>query len=226
MNNKIIIIGAGVAGLSAGCYARMNGYDVTIFEAGSAAGGCCTSWKRKGYTFDGCIHSLEGSSSKSSLNRIWQELKALSGTIVVNHDEFIRYRSAGKEVVFYADPQRLERHLKNISPEDARPILRRTPRGRSLLESPRSREISSRGIRRCRAAFARWTRAHRGACGSQRPTTAQRPLPTLPAGRPRFRSRVESRSKLRAFRSCPGRRRGRKARAGKRPQSAEARRCP
>ena len=28
MNKKIIIIGAGIAGLSAGCYLRMNGYHV------------------------------------------------------------------------------------------------------------------------------------------------------------------------------------------------------
>ncbi len=27
MGKKIVIIGAGIAGLSAGCYARMNGYD-------------------------------------------------------------------------------------------------------------------------------------------------------------------------------------------------------
>ena len=36
--DKLIIIGAGVAGLSAGCYARMNGYDVTIFERHSLPG--------------------------------------------------------------------------------------------------------------------------------------------------------------------------------------------
>jgi phytoene desaturase len=31
MKEKIIIIGAGIAGLSAGCYARMNGYDAEIY---------------------------------------------------------------------------------------------------------------------------------------------------------------------------------------------------
>ena len=33
MPPKIAIIGAGIAGLSAGCYARMNSYDVDIYES-------------------------------------------------------------------------------------------------------------------------------------------------------------------------------------------------
>ena len=52
---SILIIGAGVGGLSAGCYAAMNGYRTTIVEMHSRPGGVCTSWTRKGYVFDGCI---------------------------------------------------------------------------------------------------------------------------------------------------------------------------
>jgi uncharacterized protein with NAD-binding domain and iron-sulfur cluster len=45
-NNKtLIIIGAGIAGLATGCYARMNGYDVRIFEMHDKPGGMCTSWQ-------------------------------------------------------------------------------------------------------------------------------------------------------------------------------------
>jgi phytoene dehydrogenase-like protein len=55
---KVNIVGAGIAGLSAGCYLQMNGYDTQIFEAHNLPGGVCTSWKRKGYTIDNCIHCL------------------------------------------------------------------------------------------------------------------------------------------------------------------------
>lgn len=48
VGDKLIIIGAGIAGLAAGCYARMNGYDVEIFERHTQPGGMCTSWMRKG----------------------------------------------------------------------------------------------------------------------------------------------------------------------------------
>ena len=40
---SVLVIGAGVAGLSAGCYAQMNGYRTRIFEMHDAAGGLCTS---------------------------------------------------------------------------------------------------------------------------------------------------------------------------------------
>ena len=52
MAKKIAIIGAGIAGLSAGCYARMNGYEAEIYESHSIPGEFCTSWKRGEYTID------------------------------------------------------------------------------------------------------------------------------------------------------------------------------
>jgi phytoene dehydrogenase-like protein len=42
----MIIIGAGIAGLAAGCYARVNGYDVRLLEMHDKPGGLCTSWQR------------------------------------------------------------------------------------------------------------------------------------------------------------------------------------
>jgi phytoene dehydrogenase-like protein len=53
---SIIIIGAGMAGLSAGIYARRNGYDVTLYESHFLPGGMCTAWQRQGFTFEGGLH--------------------------------------------------------------------------------------------------------------------------------------------------------------------------
>ena len=77
--SSVIIIGGGIAGLSAGCYARMNGYDTTIFEMHNLPGGLCTAWERRGYTIDGCIHWLVGSAPGTPMNTIWQELGAVQG---------------------------------------------------------------------------------------------------------------------------------------------------
>lgn len=38
MTRSIIVVDVGISGLSAGCYAAMNGYDVRIVEAHSLAG--------------------------------------------------------------------------------------------------------------------------------------------------------------------------------------------
>lgn len=90
MEDSIAIIGGGIAGLAAGCYGRMNGYATKIFELHDKPGGLCTSWKRKGYTFDGCLHWLVGTRPGSGFNAIWRELGALRDTEIVNHDVFTR----------------------------------------------------------------------------------------------------------------------------------------
>jgi len=124
MNEKTVaIIGAGIAGLSAGCYARMNGYRTILLEAHNLPGGLCTVWKRKGYTFDGCIHWLTGSSPGNSFYELWEELGAVQGRAMHDHDVFLRTVDVGgRSFSLYADPDRLEEHMKSLSPADARPI--------------------------------------------------------------------------------------------------------
>jgi phytoene dehydrogenase-like protein len=119
MEKSIIIIGAGIAGLSAGIYGRANGYKTTIYELHDKPGGLCTSWKRKGYTFNGCIHWLVGSARGGGMNRMWRELGALDDTGIVDHDEFIRVENnEGKQFVLYTNIDRLEQHMKELSPRD------------------------------------------------------------------------------------------------------------
>ena len=67
---KIIIVGAGLAGLTAGIYARQSGFDVTIYESHNIPGGASTSWRRKGYYFEGGLHWLTGSSPKTQLYKL------------------------------------------------------------------------------------------------------------------------------------------------------------
>lgn len=119
MEKKIIIIGAGIAGLSAGCYARMNGYDAEIYEMHSLPGGLCTSWKKGGYIIDGCLHWLTGSAPADSFYEIWKELGAIQGKRIFNHTEFYRFTGTdGRTFILYSDVDRLEKHMKELSPED------------------------------------------------------------------------------------------------------------
>ncbi|MBN2387962.1 MAG: NAD(P)/FAD-dependent oxidoreductase [Anaerolineales bacterium] len=119
---SIIIVGGGIAGLSAGCYARMNGYRVKIFELHHLPGGLCTAWTRKGYTFDGCIHYLFGSGEGQPFNQMWQELGAVQGRRFVNHEEYQRLTDGTKTLTVYTDPDRLEAHLLDLAPGDEEPI--------------------------------------------------------------------------------------------------------
>ena len=120
---KIIIVGAGLAGLSAGIYARQSGFDVTIYESHSIPGGASTSWRRKGYYFEGGLHWLTGSSPKTQLNKLWREVGALDDSVTVyNRDPFFTYEMGGKKACLYRDVDTLEKHLIELSPVDVKEI--------------------------------------------------------------------------------------------------------
>ncbi|MCK5181098.1 MAG: NAD(P)/FAD-dependent oxidoreductase, partial [Dehalococcoidia bacterium] len=116
---KVTIIGAGIAGLSVGCYLQMNGYDTRIFEAHNLPGGVCTSWKRKGYTVDNCIHWLVGSSISDKFYRLWNELVDMKGMKFVDSEEWIRVETPdGRSMSVFTDIDRLEQEMLEKSPAD------------------------------------------------------------------------------------------------------------
>jgi phytoene dehydrogenase-like protein len=116
---KVIIIGAGIAGLTCGIYARLNGFDTEIYESHGIPGGECTGWDRDGYHFDGCVHWLVGSKPGTSLNSLWRETGVIDDSVrIINHDVFTRYEEDGASVTLYTDADKLEKHLLDIAPED------------------------------------------------------------------------------------------------------------
>jgi phytoene dehydrogenase-like protein len=116
---SIIIIGAGIAGLATGVYAQMSGYRTHILEMHNKPGGACTAWKRKGYTFDYCIHNLAGTGEYSATHHLWEELGALRDTTIIDEEEFVSVEdSQGKKLNLYSNADRLEEHLRTLAPAD------------------------------------------------------------------------------------------------------------
>ena len=125
MAKKIIIIGGGVAGLSAGIYSRLNGFDTEIIEMHSLTGGQCTAWDRKGYRFDYCLHWLVGT-RKGPFNDIWKETNVLNDNVkIIDHEIHTKlYTADGREFIIYTDLARWEEYLCKIAPEDSVKIKR------------------------------------------------------------------------------------------------------
>ncbi len=121
---SIIIIGAGLAGLSTGCYARMNGYKAHIFELHNQPGGVCTDWKRKGYTFDGCIHFLMGCQPGASVYRLYQELGLLKANELKPRLGFNSFydEGSGKKLVVTNNLDQLATDMKTLAPGDEKII--------------------------------------------------------------------------------------------------------
>jgi len=120
---KVVIIGGGIAGLSAGIYARRCGFEATILESNAIAGGTCTSWKRKGYLFEGGMHWLTGSSQKEALHKMWRYVGALDDDVTVHyHEPFMQYEHQDTPIKFYRNVDTTEKHLCALSPQDSKEI--------------------------------------------------------------------------------------------------------
>jgi phytoene dehydrogenase-like protein len=112
MEPTLVIIGGGVAGLAAGCYAQINGLSSTVYEMHSIPGGLCTAWKRKDFTFDLCIHWLIGSKPGTSLHRLWEDLGIVQGRQFLTSDCWTEVRDQdGHQLSLYNDPDRLKTEL-------------------------------------------------------------------------------------------------------------------
>jgi phytoene dehydrogenase-like protein len=113
MTKKVNVIGAGIAGLSVASYLQRNGYDTEIFEMHSLPGGLCTSWKRKGYTFDGCIHWLVGSSPSHPYYHLWNEILDMRSLNFIEKEYFIKiFIDKVNHLTIYSDADALGNEFK------------------------------------------------------------------------------------------------------------------
>lgn len=121
-DNSLLIVGGGLAGLSAGCYALANGFKVTIVEHNLALGGVCTAWQRGPYLVDGCIHWLTG----GPFLHLYEELGILPAVTLRTMDEFARYRHTreGWDVSISRDLRATQAALRELGPEDASALTR------------------------------------------------------------------------------------------------------
>lgn len=147
----LTIIGGGLAGLAAGCYARANGIRTTIFEHNLALGGVCTAWTRSPYVIDGCIHWLTG----GPFERLYRELAILPAVQLETLTHFATYQHAesGSRVAFTRDLDALATQLQMMAPEDTAEIAtlvetaRRIPELEPALDRPHELMTVSDAIR-------------------------------------------------------------------------------
>lgn len=114
----MVIIGGGIAGLSAGIFARANGFETTIVEKHTILGGECTGWDRRGYHIDGCIHWLVGTKEGTPMNDLWKSVGALDGVEIHHPDTFLTYEHESGTVPIYRDLDRLREAWLELSPAD------------------------------------------------------------------------------------------------------------
>ncbi len=120
----IAIIGAGLAGLAAGVYAQLNGYQAQLFEHHSQPGGVAATWRRGEYTIEGGIHFLMGHRTGNPMHELYCALGTADPADLTEVGEYGRYvdEVSGRSVSIGSGLDRLAADLKTISPVDSRAI--------------------------------------------------------------------------------------------------------
>mgnify|MGYP001794582451 CR=1 FL=1 len=79
LNNKqksrVVVVGAGIGGLTAGALLAKRGHQVTIFDQAIVPGGCASTFKRRGFTFDVGATQVAGLEPGGIHHRIFEELE-------------------------------------------------------------------------------------------------------------------------------------------------------
>ena len=112
MGKKIIIVGGGLAGLTAGIYGVKANYDVEIYEKNKIVGGECTGWDRGGYHIDNCLHWMMGTNEGTDLYNIWKTVGAIGDDIkILKSDKMYTSTLNGDSLSLYDDLEKTRREM-------------------------------------------------------------------------------------------------------------------
>jgi phytoene dehydrogenase-like protein len=119
---RVVIIGGGVAGLSAGITAQKLGYDTEIIEKTNTAGGNLCGWDRGGFHIDNCIHWLTGTNPASNIYRMWDKLGVFENTEIIGGESLYTCSLGGQSISIKRNLRDFQADLLALSPEDEKEI--------------------------------------------------------------------------------------------------------
>lgn len=124
MKNKydVVIVGAGIGGITCGCYLAKAGFKVLILEQHSVPGGYCGSFKRKGWVFDSTAHSLGSLREGGALYNILSELDIIKKLSLHRFDPTYTLHFPDIAPKFYQDTNRTLGELKELFPKEGKTL--------------------------------------------------------------------------------------------------------
>lgn len=120
---NVIIVGAGITGLSAGINALLKGHNVVIYEKNNFSGGCCSGWYKNNYYIDNCMHWLTGTNQHTKLFKLWKKLGAIDETSNLYQGScFYKSYYNGESISLTCNTEKVRNAMIKISPEDRKEI--------------------------------------------------------------------------------------------------------
>ncbi len=111
-----IIIGAGISGLVCGCFLAKAGLKVLIAEQHFRPGGCCSSFKRKGFIFDAAAHSFGSYRVGGIMNKVFRELDLEKKVKIIKYDPTDIFITPDCKVRFWSDVNNTIREFQAAFP--------------------------------------------------------------------------------------------------------------
>lgn len=112
----VIIIGAGVGGLTSGALLAKKGLKVLILEKNHFVGGYCSSFKRKGFLFDACVHWFSSCGPGSFIDKIFKKIDLQME--FVQYDPMDCFHFLDRKIIVSNDINAYKRHLIALYPDE------------------------------------------------------------------------------------------------------------
>lgn len=146
----VIIVGAGLGGLTAGAKLAREGKKILVVEQHRVVGGCATAFSRKGRTFEVGLHEM-GSMKRESRIQMFKDIDVYDRLEFIRVPEFYRVIKGDLDVVipdeipaaieilklkFPAEEKNLRKYFTDISDIRKASYLMRWPLSRKILNGP------------------------------------------------------------------------------------------
>lgn len=110
----VIIIGAGVGGLTTGNLLSDEDYEVLIVEKHHIPGGYCTNFKRKDFTFDASMHMINGCGPGGTIYEILKKIGIENDIEFIKLNELYHWKDPKNEIDFRA-PADLSEFIEKLT---------------------------------------------------------------------------------------------------------------
>ncbi len=122
MHYDVIIIGAGLGGLTAGAKLAKEGKSVLLLEQHDRPGGCATTFKRRDFTMEVGLHEMDGLHPRDIKRRIFDDIGLGERVKFLPVPEFYRFINERYDLVIPHDPEEAKTILKKAFPGEEKGI--------------------------------------------------------------------------------------------------------